>query len=49
MPKVQSRRHHRIRQRYKRLGIWIFLVIFAASIVGGLTLISIGSRTTPGQ
>ena len=46
MPKVQSRRDRRIKQRYKRLGIWIFLIIFAASIVGGLTLITLGGQGT---
>jgi ABC-type microcin C transport system permease subunit YejE len=45
--KLRTRRERTFRQNVKRAGIWIFLVLFALSIVGGLALITIGS--TPAQ
>ena len=35
----------RQRQRFLRLGVWIFLVLFVASVAGGLFLASLSSQT----
>ena len=39
--KLQTRRQRRTREFLKRLGIWVFLILFALSIAGGLALITI--------
>jgi hypothetical protein len=39
--KYQTRRQRRNRVFLKRLGIWIFLILFAGSIAGGVALISL--------
>ncbi len=33
---VVKRRHPRIRQAWLRFGVWIFIFVFAFSIVGGM-------------
>jgi hypothetical protein len=33
---VRRRTSHRVRQKWLRIGIWIFIFVFAFSIVGGM-------------
>jgi hypothetical protein len=39
--KLRSRRERALRENLKRAGVWVFLVLFALSIVGGIALISV--------
>lgn len=38
--KYRTRRERALRENLKRAGIWVFLVIFSLSIVGGIALLS---------
>jgi len=39
--KMQTRRQRALRKNLKRAGIWVFLALFALSIVGGIALLSV--------
>ena len=41
--KLQTKRARATRENLKRLGVWLFLIIFVTSIVG-VAVVSVGAR-----
>jgi len=42
--KLKSRRQRRIEENVKKFGVWIFLVLFVASIAGVVVVTSVSTQ-----